>query len=124
MVRVLLVEDSPELRELLERNLKDHDFDVVVAENGLSGYLKFMETLDFDVIVTDLEMPGRNGDELLEILRKSGYQTPAILMSGKILEDGEWQRYKDIGFNIFLSKPFDINLLETLIHEFVQQQSD
>jgi EAL domain-containing protein (putative c-di-GMP-specific phosphodiesterase class I) len=78
---VLLVDDDEALRRALRRVLEAADFDVDVAENGTVAVQMIMGR-SFDVIVTDIQMPGMTGVELLAIVRAYDLDVPVILMTG------------------------------------------
>jgi PAS domain S-box-containing protein len=115
--RVLLVEDEPEVRRLVERLLKMHGY-AVVAAPGPAEALAAARGGDepIDVLVTDVVMPGMNGRELaralstrlpgLRVLYMSGYTDAAITQHG-ILEPG----------TAFLSKPFTPDALARKLRE-------
>lgn len=79
MKRVLLVEDDAETRAFLEIVLRDAEYDVVVASDGLDGYRKALEYQP-DLVVTDLMMPVMDGVELAAVLR-SHRPIPVVLIT-------------------------------------------
>lgn len=103
--RVLVVEDEPAVRSVLERTLTLAGYRVVVAHNGVEGVRVANEQGPFDLLVTDAVMPGMSGWEVgkvlgarwpeLKILYISGYSEDAVVHGGEL--DPELQ---------FLQKPF------------------
>jgi CheY-like chemotaxis protein len=105
---VLVVEDTPDIRELLEEILRFEGYDVTSVEDGAQA-LQQIESRQFDLVLTDLMMPGVNGLELLSLLgRRDDPVPPVIAMSA-------FERFRDEacerGAIAFLSKPVDIDVL-------------
>lgn len=78
---VLLVDDDPQVLRALERTLTQSGFTVARAADGNAAAREAM-TGGYDVIVSDIHMPGISGVELLDMLRAYGCQTPVVLMTG------------------------------------------
>ena len=78
---VLVVDDDEALGRTLRRVLEAADFEVVVAQNGTMA-VQLIMSRSFDVIVTDIQMPGMTGVELLGIVRAYDLDVPVILMTG------------------------------------------
>jgi DNA-binding response OmpR family regulator len=111
MKKVLLVEDDRQLAENIADILILHGYVVCWAVNGDEG----QQALFFykpDLIVSDVLMPGMNGIELVECLRRNPLHRhiPVILLSAKTSEH-DIQKGKDAGANIYLKKPFDADEL-------------
>jgi PAS domain S-box-containing protein len=83
MIRVLLIDDEPDLLVIVKLFLEqDGDMAVTTAESAQAG-LKFLSGSQFDAIVADYEMPGMNGIELLKTLRGMDLTIPIIIFTGK-----------------------------------------
>lgn len=103
-VRVLVVEDEPDARDLLMTVLAGKGANVSAASNA-SQALAMFESCSPDVIVSDIEMPGKDGCALIRELRKCG-DIPAIAVSGYAgKKDAE--RALDAGFDVHVSKPIE-----------------
>ncbi|MFW6017824.1 MAG: GAF domain-containing protein [Halapricum sp.] len=87
-ISILHVDDEPDLSETVAAFLEREDerFTVEVATNAREG-LKRLSRADFDCIVSDLDMPGRNGIEFLEAVREQDPDVPFILYTGKGSEE-------------------------------------
>lgn len=114
-MHVLLVDDDVRWLNVLMRVLTMANHTVTSAQSGKEGWEVFLSHPDqFDVVVTDVEMPDLNGLELLERLRNKAYDLPVVIMTG----------HQDIKFSIqglrlgasdFLMKPFKFEeLLDVL----------
>ncbi len=83
MIRVLLIDDEPDLLVIVKLFLEqDGDMAVTTAESAQAG-LKFLADSQLDAIVCDYEMPGMNGIELLKTLRGMDLTIPIIIFTGK-----------------------------------------
>jgi two-component system response regulator MprA len=103
-VPVLVVEDDPSLRKALERVLVANGFDVVVAADGEEA-LALLRRRAFDVLVLDLVLPGRDGIEVCQILRRQGSQLPILMLTAR---DTVRDRVVGLeaGADDYLAKPF------------------
>jgi CheY-like chemotaxis protein len=85
-LRVLVVEDEPQVRELLERMLTGDGHTVAIAPHGEEGVRRFREALEegrpFDLVITDLGMPGMDGREVAQRVRALGSEVPILLLTG------------------------------------------
>jgi CheY-like chemotaxis protein len=80
--RVLLVDDEPGILRMFRTALQHAGFDIEEASNGHVA-LERLESASFDVVVSDINMPGRDGFELLRNVRERYPDLPLILMTGK-----------------------------------------
>jgi CheY-like chemotaxis protein len=104
--RVLLVDDEESLRITLAANLELEGWEVVEASSGEEA-LELAETQAFDLVLSDIKMPGMNGVELFRALRAKWPTVPCILMSAFALEDLVGSALSEGVFTL-LPKPFDI----------------
>ncbi len=116
--QVLIADDDLVNKLLLTNTLKRLGFEVEVASNGQELHDKFFDkNLITDLIITDINMPIMNGDEVVKIIRKSGQanaEIPIIAYSG----DGEKEKIHKFlrnGMSDFFIKGTDVNHLENLI---------
>ncbi len=100
---VLIVDDEPQIRKLLELSLTSHDMHVIQAEDGKSG-LSMAANHQPDVVLLDLGLPDMSGHEVLKALRL-WYENAIIILS---VQDGEDDIVKalDEGASDYLTKPF------------------
>jgi CheY-like chemotaxis protein len=101
--RVLVVDDTPLVRELLRDFLATVGHEVATAASGADA-LEVVPVFQPGVILTDMAMPGMSGAELLDALRRAGVTVPVILISGTPITMPE-------GFFELLRKPFDLQKL-------------
>ncbi len=113
--RILLVEDQKEVMEVLRRSLIQAGFDVVPAASGDEAYTKFQDDGQFDLVLTDVVMPGfLQGPSLAREIRKLQPDTRFIFLSGYASDAGDSGH--DIGADdIRLMKPISrVNLLAAI----------
>ncbi|GGD73407.1 response regulator [Lacimicrobium alkaliphilum] len=107
--KVLYVEDDPDIREIAELALED--VGGLILNSCASGELAIqqLEVFKPQVILLDVMMPGMDGPETLSAMRDMGVITDTVLvifMTAKVHPD-ELQRYKNLGVEQVISKPFD-----------------
>ncbi len=115
---ILIVEDNSELRNYLKSELKK-SYKVITAENGEKGYELAQEKLP-DLILTDVIMPVMNGIELCKKI-KTNIKTshiPLIMLSAKAMIKDKLEGI-DSGADMYLSKPFDMNLLKSSLAQLI-----
>ena len=107
--RLLLVDDSEELRDLMVWTFVDAGYEVASADTGARG-LEMALGGEFDCLLLDLRLPDMSGLELLERLRASGSEVPALVLSGYAgcLESS---RLKELGVGRVLPKPARLAVL-------------
>jgi DNA-binding response OmpR family regulator len=103
-VRILVVEDERKLAQVLASALRAEQYDVVLAPTGEDGFFR-ANAEAFDLVLLDLMLPGRNGLEILQTLRKHQVQTPVLILTAR---DGVNDRVLglDLGADDYLVKPF------------------
>ena len=109
----LIVDDEPDIRELLEMTLARMDIDCVSAENLQSAY-KLMKNHKFDICLTDMRLPDGDGLELVACMQESKPQLPVAVITAHGNMESAIQALKSGAFD-FLSKPVDLEVLRTLI---------
>jgi len=118
-MRLLLVEDEPDLANALARSLGDAQFAVDVAHDGEDGLFRALE-IDYDAIVLDLLLPRRSGWSVLESLRAEGRTTPVLLLTARdAVEDRV--RGLNLGADDYLTKPFSVEELIARIGALVRR---
>lgn len=103
-MRILLIEDEPGVSGFVKKGLREASFVVDVAEDGIQGsHLALTE--NYDVIVLDLMLPGKDGFTILRELRSSGSTTPVICLTARNTVDDKVKGL-DLGADDYLAKPF------------------
>lgn len=116
-LKIMIVDDSPSVRHLTSKVVKNAGFNALIAKDGLEAFetLQAMSELP-DIILTDVEMPRMDGYELLASLKKHELlrNIPVIMITSRA---GEKHRQKafELGVSEYLTKPFDdAKLVETI----------
>jgi DNA-binding response OmpR family regulator len=103
-VKVLVVEDEPKVAGALKEGLEADGYEVTLAHTGEEGFFQ-ASTHTFDLIVLDIMLPGRDGIEVLQALRRQGAKLPVLLLTAKdAVEDRVLGL--DAGADDYLVKPF------------------
>lgn len=103
-MKILVVEDQPRTGDYLRQGLSEAGFVVDLARNGLDGEHAAL-TNEYDLIVLDIMLPGRDGWQVLRAIRESGQPTPVLFLTARDqVEDRV--RGLDAGADDYLVKPF------------------
>jgi len=123
MKKILVIEDDANIRESLVELLEMKSFELISAENGTDGLKLAQDTLP-DLIVCDVMMPGMNGYEVVEAIRKDSRMKnlPLIFLSAKAME-ADIDYGKKLGANSYLTKPFRAQDLFSVVDELLNNNS-
>jgi two-component system, OmpR family, copper resistance phosphate regulon response regulator CusR len=103
-LRILVVEDEAKVAQALREGLERAKYEVVVASTGEEGFF-LVNAEEFDLVILDLMLPGRDGLQVLSTLRKRGMQTPVLILTARdAVEDRVLGL--DKGADDYLVKPF------------------
>ena len=105
-VRVLLAEDDPGLRSVLERGLRRGGYVVDAVPDGATA-LRHLRAHPYEVAVLDWRMPGASGVEVVRAARRLGASTPVLLLTARDTTDDRVQGL-DAGADDYLVKPFEL----------------
>ncbi|MCP3919013.1 MAG: response regulator transcription factor [bacterium] len=109
-LRLLIVDDDPKLRSYMRRWLEEHSIRCEVAADADEATQRIAEGPEFDLILLDVMMPGRDGWKFLEDLRAGGDTTPVIFLTAR---QAVAERVKglELGADDYVIKPFDFDEL-------------
>jgi DNA-binding NtrC family response regulator len=111
--RILIVDDEPSLRKVLRAHLGRAGYEVETAEDGHAA-VRALEESPFDLVVSDLRMPGMDGMELLGWCRSRYPGLPIVLITAHGTVDSAVEAIK-LGAYDYITKPFDQEELRTII---------
>lgn len=115
--RILVVDDCPELLELARLWLEDCGFTVVVAANAYEALTRFYAE-GFDLVMTGLNMPGMNGNQLARHIRALDFKVPLAAVTS-IPSDADRSC-----FNLVMSKPYMLAKLEHALLSLLQRSDN
>ena len=120
-MRILIVEDEPDLLASLARALREEGYAVDTAADGEDGFYK-AESCDYDAIVLDVMLPKLDGWEILRRLRKIK-KTPVLMLTAK---DQSRDRVKglDTGADDYVVKPFDLHELFARLRALIRRSAN
>lgn len=119
-MRILVIEDDQRVSELLQRGLLENGYEAVVAYDGVTG-LKLALGQDFDLIVTDIVMPGVNGLDVSREIREKKPQIPIIMLTALGTTDDKVDGFGS-GADDYLVKPFDFRELIVRIQALLKRR--
>lgn len=108
-MKLLLIEDEPKTVQSIRQGLEENGFEVDVAYDGLIG-LQLARRGGYQLIISDIIVPGINGIELCKELRKSDDQTPVLMLTALGTTDDKVVGF-DAGADDYLVKPFEFKEL-------------
>lgn len=104
-MKILLIEDERSIADAVEAILQDDNYEVDLAYDGLSGK-ELIVSVDYDLILLDIMLPGMDGYSILSFMRDRKITTPVICLTAKA-EPGDIVKGLDLGADDYLTKPFD-----------------
>lgn len=119
-MKILIIEDEPSLRELIQRSLEKERYVVEAAADFQSG-LRKIEDYDYDCVLLDIMLPDGNGLNLLEQLKKMRKRENVIIISAKDSLDDKVQGL-ELGADDYLPKPFHLAELNARIKSVIRRQ--
>lgn len=114
-VKILIIEDDHDIRDLIRLQLKLQNYDVSVASSGKEA-IEQTENNDFQLFLIDRMLPDTNGIELCKLLRlNKKYESTPIILVTALSEPENIIEGLDAGANDYITKPFDINILHARV---------
>ncbi|MBA5686571.1 response regulator transcription factor [Rugamonas apoptosis] len=118
-MKVLLVEDESRIASFVCAGLREHGFLVEHCEDGNIGH-DYALTRDYDVVLLDVMVPGRDGLAILKAMRREGRDTPVILLTARNELDDRLTGL-NLGADDYLAKPFYVEELLARIHALLRR---
>jgi PAS domain S-box-containing protein len=113
--RILVIDDEGEVRSVLSRILSQVNHQVTMAEDGEEGIRLFKEK-DFDLVLTDLGMPGMSGWEVCRAIKKMSPRTPVGMITGWGVEIDQ-SKIEENGIDFVIPKPFQFGQILKVVDE-------
>ena len=118
--RVLLVEDDEQSLAFLTGILEDGGFDVTMAEDGLQA-IELIKFNEYDLVLTDLQMPGADGIQVLEAMQKMNLATTSIVFTGFGSIETAVRAMK-AGAYEYVTKPFQVDELLIVVRRALEHR--
>ncbi len=113
--KVLVVDDEPIMRDSICEALLLNGYDVTVAEDGIAAR-DILHRNEFEVVVSDIKMPGMNGLELLKFIKTVSPDTLVIIMTAFGTIESAIEAMREGAYD-YLTKPFSIDQLEIVMNK-------
>ena len=118
-MRLLIIEDDKTLALSMKQGLEKYGFYADVSHSGLEGEEKAYVS-SYDVVLLDLNLPDKDGMDILQFLRDSGVETPVVIITARN-EIEERARGLDLGADDYITKPFQLLELRARIQAVVRR---
>jgi two-component system copper resistance phosphate regulon response regulator CusR len=121
-MRLLLVEDDPRIVRFVARGLQEQSYAVDVAANGNEALYQ-VEINDYDLLILDVMIPGKNGFEVCKAIRALGERMPILMLTAR---DAVEDRIKglDSGADDYLTKPFEFGELLARLRALLRRPNE
>ncbi|MBW2650005.1 MAG: Flp pilus assembly complex ATPase component TadA [Deltaproteobacteria bacterium] len=117
---ILIVEDDEDTRKLIARFLENDGYSVTTSEDGIDALL-YLGKKDFDLILSDVDMPNLDGFKLLEMLNLKGIKAPVIFLTSRINPEDEEKGLK-LGAMDYIRKPIKKDLLLLRVKRMLERR--
>lgn len=121
-MKLLLIEDEPAVVSVITRGLTEAGYEVSVAPDGSSGLQMALNNPNFRLIILDVMLPGMNGIEICKSLRRSGADTPILMLTALGTTENIVMGL-DSGADDYLLKPFKLQELEARIRSLLRRKN-
>jgi len=108
-IKILLIEDDPNLGYILQESLELQEFSISLCEDGEAGYSAFKKG-KFDLVLIDVMLPKKDGFTLAGDIRSLNQEVPIIFLTAKSLKEDRIEGFK-IGADDYITKPFSMEEL-------------
>lgn len=118
--RILIVDDEPAVRAMLERALSDADYEVAAVGDGPAALDRLREA-DYDLLIIDLKMPGMDGLSVVRAVRRQSLDLPVIVITGFSTEASAIEAI-NLGVSGYLTKPFRVRRIISVTKRALGEQ--
>jgi two-component system copper resistance phosphate regulon response regulator CusR len=119
-MRLLLIEDERKVADFIARGLRAERFALDVAYDGTSGW-EMASTVDYDLIILDLMLPGLSGAELLKRFRRKGGNAAVLILTARDATADKVENF-EAGADDYLTKPFAFAELKVRVRALLRRQ--
>ena len=118
--RILVVDDERSMREFLEIFFRREGYDVATVDDVDSALLA-IESDDYDVVITDIQMPDRSGLELLHAVREISPETPVIMITAFATTENAIEAMKQGAYD-YITKPFKVDEIGVVVRKALEKK--
>ncbi len=108
-MKILVIEDEEKVASFIRKGLEEENFTVDVVYEGIEGEDK-IKTNNYDLVILDIMLPGRDGSEILKNIRQAGIETPIIMLTAKDSINDKIDSFES-GCDDYITKPFSFEEL-------------
>lgn len=120
-MHILFVEDEAKIANFVCAGLKEQGFVVDYCDNGDEGYTRALDN-EYDALVLDIMVPGKDGLSILKNLRRKGHNVPIVLLTARNELDDRLEGL-NLGADDYIAKPFFVEELIARIHAVVRRSA-
>jgi len=118
-IKILLIEDEKKIADTLSKGLKELDYHVETAYDGNIG-MRLFDSGSFNMIITDINLPGMNGYDVCKAIRSRNQHIPIIMLTALSATDDKIEGF-DAGADDYLVKPFEFKELLARIRALLKR---
>ncbi|CAG0984764.1 partial Regulatory protein AtoC, partial [Myxococcaceae bacterium] len=118
--RILVVDDERSMQEFLEICFRRDGYDVETA-GDVDAALAILESEDFDVVVSDLQMPGKSGLDLLRAVREASPETAVVLVTAFATTETAIEAMKEGAYD-YVTKPFKVDEIRLVVEKALEKK--
>jgi DNA-binding response OmpR family regulator len=122
MYRILIIEDDPAILKGLQASLEEEHYSILTQSDGEKGY-QLAQRENLDLIILDLMLPSKNGEDICRDLRRKGVEIPILMLTSKSDELNKVLGL-ELGADDYVTKPFSIRELKARIKAHLRRGSD
>jgi DNA-binding response OmpR family regulator len=122
MYRILIIEDDPAILKGLQASLEEEHYRILTQSDGEKGY-QLAQRENLDLIILDLMLPSKNGEDICRDLRRKGVEIPILMLTSKSDELNKVLGL-ELGADDYVTKPFSIRELKARIKAHLRRGSD
>lgn len=121
MAKILVVDDTAEMLEMLRSTLEQEHYTVDTASNGKDGWF-YLSSYEYDLAILDWQLPEKSGVEILKEYRSIGGSTPILMLTG-MSSYANKEEGLDSGADDYLTKPFNIREFSARVRALLRRSS-
>ena len=118
-MRILVVEDDKKVASFLEQGLREDGYAVDVTHDGVEGQA-MAHTNDYDLLILDVMLPGKSGNDIVRALRRENTTVPVLLLTARDADE-DVVRGLDAGADDYLTKPFRFEVLLARVRALIRR---